>query len=284
MRLDCHIHIGSGAAQPARLRREMRLAGVDGGCLISQPPAWWRRGKLVAAPASQRLANLKAWTAKEPAVFPLFWIDPTEPDAMRQVAEAVAAGVAGFKVICSAHAPDDPRAMPVYRAIARHDKPMLFHSGILWDGRASSMFNRPAAFEALLDVPYLRFALAHMSWPWLDECLAVYGKFLSAARMRPDAPEMFIDLTPGTPPIYRKEALTKLYTVGYDVKENVLFGTDCATATYNAAWSREWQERDGAILETLGVGREAVAGYFGGNLRRWLGGGRRTRRPPAQGE
>lgn len=284
MRLDAHIHIGAGAARPERLRREMKAAGVDGGCLISPPPQWWRRGRLVNAPAPQRLALLKRWTDAAPVLFPLFWIDPTEPDARKQVEDAVAAGVAGFKVICSAHAPDDPRAMPVYQAIARHDKPLLFHSGILWDGRASSMFNRPAAFEPLLEVPRLRFALAHMSWPWLDECLAVYGKFLNASQMRPDAPEMFIDLTPGTPPIYRREALTKLYTIGYDVRENVLFGTDCGTTRYNAAWSREWQVRDAAILETLGVGRKAIADYFGGNLRRWLGGERRARRLPSAGE
>jgi predicted TIM-barrel fold metal-dependent hydrolase len=284
MKLDAHIHVGAGAARPERLRREMHAAGIDGGCLISPPPQWWRRGRLVQAPAAERLALLKRWTDGAPVLFPLFWIDPTEPDARQQVDAAVSAGVAGFKVICSAHAPGDPRAMPVYRAIARHDKPVLFHSGILWDGRASSDFNRPAAFEALLEVPRLRFALAHMSWPWLDECLAVYGKFLNASQMRPEAPEMFIDLTPGTPPIYRREALVKLYTIGYDVQENVLFGTDCVTATYNAGWSREWQARDAAILETLGVGRAAVANYFGRNLQRWLSGNRKLRRAPAAGE
>jgi predicted TIM-barrel fold metal-dependent hydrolase len=284
MRLDCHVHINEGAADPARLRREMNAAGCSGACIISLPPRLWRHNRLVAVPAAERLDNLRAWTAGQSGLHPLFWIDPTDPDALRQVDQAVAAGVAGFKVICSAHAPGDPRAMPVYRAIAGHNRPILFHSGILWDGCASSEFNRPAAFEPLLEVPRLRFALAHMSWPWLDECIAVYGKFLNATAVRADAPEMFVDLTPGTPPIYRAEALTKLFTVGYDVAGNVLFGTDTNTESYNVKWSREWQERDQAILLNLGVGPENLARYFGGNLQRWLAGAQSNRRPVVPGQ
>jgi hypothetical protein len=45
--------------------------------------------------------------------------------------------------------------------------------------------------------------------------------------------EMYFDLTRGTPKIYRRELLTKLYTVGMDVEDNVLFGTDDNTAGGN---------------------------------------------------
>ena len=284
MRLDAHVHIVEGKAEPARLLRELRAACMDGGCVISLPPKLWRNGKLVAVSAAERLDNLCAWTAGTPRVHPIFWIDPTDPKALRQVDQATAAGVEGFKVICSAHAPGDARAMPVYRAIANCNKPILFHSGILWDGCASSAFNRPVAFEPLLDVPRLRFALAHMSWPWLDECLAVYGKFLNATQVRPDTPEMFIDLTPGTPEIYRQEALTKLFTIGYDVSANVLFGTDAETGGYNVKWSRAWQKRDQTILKKLKVGAEDVAKYFGANLQGWLTGSRVKRRAPIMGQ
>ena len=63
MKLDCHIHIDGGAADPARLLREMRDAGMNGGNLISQPPVFWRNGKLVSLPAAERLAHLQGWTA-----------------------------------------------------------------------------------------------------------------------------------------------------------------------------------------------------------------------------
>ena len=284
MRLDAHVHCVEGAADPVRLLCEMRAARLDGGCVISIPPRFWRKGKLVALPAAERLERLLAVTRGQPTLFPLFWVDPTEPDAVRQVEHAADAGAAGFKVICSAHAPDDPRALPVYRAIATRNKPVLFHSGILWDGRASSAYNRPAAFEPLLDVPRLRFALAHMSWPWLDECLAVFGKFQNALSVRDDVAEMFIDLTPGTPPIYREEALTKLFTIGYDVANNVLFGSDANVGTYNVKWSLEWQERDQSILDRLGIGADVAANYFGVNLQRWLSGARAAWRPPLAGQ
>jgi hypothetical protein len=106
---------------------------------------------------------------------------------------------------------------------------MLFHSGILYDGRDTSRYNRPAEFECLLDVPGLRFAMAHISWPWCDEMIALYGKFQAAHGSRADVPELFIDTTPGTPAIYRRDALTKVFTVGFDVKHNVLFGSDSVT-------------------------------------------------------
>ena len=276
MNIDGHLHIGEQKADCGRLLTELQSAGLNGAALISLPPVRWQNGRLVAVPASVRLANLRQWTAGQPALHPLFWINPIDPTAAEEVRRAVAGGVQGFKVICSGHAPDDPRALAIYRAIAALDKPILFHSGILWDGRPSSLFNRPAAFEALLEVPRLRFALAHISWPWVDECIAVYGKFLNATSQRPDAPEMFVDTTPGTPPIYRQEALTKLFTVGYDVTRNVIFGTDCSSDHYNVKWAREWQVRDATILRKLGLTAAARAAYFGGNFQRWLRGPRRT--------
>jgi predicted TIM-barrel fold metal-dependent hydrolase len=134
------------------------------------------------------------------------------------------------------------------------------------------MYNRPAGFEVLLDIAGLRFALAHIGWPWCDEMIAVYGKFLSAKRRRDDmTAEMFIDLTPGTPPIYRREALTKLLTVGYDITHNLIFGTDCNTNDYNVEKAREWIARDTEIYRELDVSDEDIANIFSGNFQRFLG-------------
>ena len=73
--------------------------------------------------------------------------------------------------------------MKVYNEIAKHEKPVLFHSGILWDGLNSSSTTSPR-FEALLEVNGLKFALAHVSWPWHDEvyrCLREVFKCLYMA-------------------------------------------------------------------------------------------------------
>jgi predicted TIM-barrel fold metal-dependent hydrolase len=123
-----------------------------------------------------------------------------------------------------------------------------------------------------LEVEGLRFCLAHISWPWCDELVAVYGKFLNAYTSRPDLTvEMFVDITPGTPPIYRRDALAKLFCSGYDVEHNVLFGSDCDANDYNVAWVQEWMERDQGIFRELGLAQESIDGVYGVNLKRFLG-------------
>jgi predicted TIM-barrel fold metal-dependent hydrolase len=274
--MDGHVHAGDGTPDAAKLLAAMGSAGVSGGIVISLPPA-----SFGGTPRKQaeRLDNLLAWTGSGGLLHPFYWIDPTERDASRQVDRAVERGVAGFKVICDHFSPGDRRAMRVFGRIAERRKPMLFHSGILWDGKPSAQYNRPGNFEALLDVEGLVFSLAHISWPWCDELVAVYGKFLNAMERRPGlATEMFVDTTPGTPPIYRRDALTRLFTAGYDVEDNVVFGTDCETGSYNAAWAREWLERDGAILDGLGITAAVRDKIRAANLDRFLRMGPRPRR------
>jgi predicted TIM-barrel fold metal-dependent hydrolase len=217
------------------------------------------------------LENVLAWCAGEQDVHPFYWIDPLETDALRQVDLALSSGVAGFKVICDHFYPGDVAALRTFRAIAEAGKPILFHSGILWDGKPSSHYSRPVAFEALLRVEGLRFALAHISWPWVDECIALYGKLASARRENSAAVEMYIDTTPGTPPIYRREALTKLFTVGYDVARNVFFGSDGMTPGYGSSYAEGWINRDRDILTDIGIDAAVQAAVFGGNLRRFVG-------------
>ncbi len=273
MILDCHIHIDEEAkVNKPDLDEKMKKAGVDGGILISISPNSFAPFRKRQYTFEERLDNLFQWVGESSNLYPFFWIDPVEKDALDQVNEACDRGVAGFKVICGHHYPGDERAMIVYRAIAKKGKPILFHSGILWDGKPSAKFNRPGEFECLLEIEGLKFALAHISWPWCDENIAVYGKFLNAYTLRPDlSVEMFIDVTPGTPPIFREDALTKLFTVGYDVKNNVIFGTDCNTGDYNSEWAKEWIDRDSGIYKKLGLGSDVMNNIFSENLKRFLG-------------
>ena len=112
--------------------------------------------------------------------------------------------------------------------------------------------------------------MGHCSWPWIDECIALYGKFLNAKTVRGGA-EMFFDITPGTPEIYRAELLTKLYTLGYDVGDNIMFGTDTSADAYSYKWAGEWLNRDGEILDDLGVSLEYREKLYHKNLFRFLG-------------
>ncbi len=288
MILDGHIHLYPGAAADGgeQLLAAMRGVDIGGGCVISRSPKCFPWSGEDAG-AADRIAQALSWCAGRETLYPVYWIDPTEPDAVDQVDYAVSEGIQGFKVICGHHMPADPAVMPVYRRMARHGKSLLFHSGILWDGQPSGEYNRPAGFEGLLRVEGLRFALAHIAWPWVDECLAVYGKFQNALTEAKDlSVEMFIDITPGTPPIYRREALTKLHTIGYDVENNILFGTDCDGSKYNAAWVKDVLTRDNAIYAELGLPADILAKTYGQNLLRFLGitGGAVAKKPLVPGE
>jgi len=218
------------------------------------------------------LEHILRFCQDEPLLFPFFFINPVGENALEQIDRAVKDGIAGFKIICNRFYPGDPRCVEVYQHIAGYGKPILLHSGILWDGvNPSGGYNRPVAFEALLPVRGLRFSLAHISWPWCDECIAVYGKFRHAADR---GGEMFIDNTPGTPEIYRREALAKLFGTGYPITGNLIFGTDNCAENYDWEWARGWIERDREIYEELGISQEEMEMIFSQNLLRFLQGGK----------
>ncbi len=273
MILDGHIHIEAKKIDTDGLMENLKQAGVDGGIIISLPPQSFTFDGKADTP-EERIANLLEWTKGVKTLYPFYWIDPTEDDAERQIDLAIEKGVAGFKVICSHFYPSDKRAMKTFRLIAERNKPLLFHSGILWGGnKFTSKYNRPVEFESLIEINGLRFSLAHISWPWCDELIAVYGKFQSAFFYDPDySTEMFIDTTPGTPEIYRKDALTKLFTVGYDIEENVIFGSDCRADDYNVDWTAKWIKTDREILKKIGISDEVIANVQGNNLVRFVEG------------
>jgi len=265
--LDGHIHIREERDEYSAFWKDLAASDVSGGIVLSLPPGGYL-GCEETQTAENRMQGVLRCTNGHPDLHPFFWIDPVGREAAGDVALAIDAGARGFKVICSSFYPADPRALATYRLIAAADLPILFHSGILWDGQSSSRFNRPAEFEGLISVEGLRFSLAHISWPWCDELIAVYGKFLASSESNV---ELFIDTTPGTPPIYRKEALTKLFTVGYDVEHNVFFGSDSGAPDYNGEWTREWVARDTSILRELGVSDEVIRRVFSTNLERFVG-------------
>ena len=81
---------------------------------------------------------------------------------------------------------------------------------------------------------------------------------------------MFFDIMPGTPPIYRKDLLTKLFTIGYDVENNIMFGTDSIADDYNPHWVRSWIERDNAIYDELDVSEAVREKIYEKTLMRFL--------------
>ena len=265
-KLDMHIHLGLTNEVGDDILDRMDSCGLSGGCIFSPPP------DAFGGDLRQRLdAVLDFVKGREDRLFPVLWIHPYEPDILAGIDLAVAQGIVGFKIICSDFLVSEPQCIHILRHIAAKNKPVFFHSGILWDGKISSENNRPLHFEALLDVPGLRFSMGHCSWPWHDECLALYGKYLNALQCRPDAAEMFLDITPGTPEIYREDLLRKLFYIGYDTHNNILFGTDCSGENYSVQWAEKWLALDGQIMDKLNISQPLRQKLYWDNVLRFLG-------------
>jgi len=102
--------------------------------------------------------------------------------------------------------------------------PGIFHSGILFGFDDGSCFCRPACCESLVNIPGVKFALLHISWPWIDERLAVAGRFRARTRGSDQGMQMFMDITPGTPRIWPAEALRKVLV--YLGDGTLIYGSD----------------------------------------------------------
>ncbi|MBQ9965465.1 MAG: amidohydrolase family protein [Clostridia bacterium] len=271
---DMHIHSSiSNKVNPEQLLARMNEGGVYGGCIFSNAPiGYLKNGPSFDERLEQVLSYCKDFGDR---LFPVVWIDPFEEGLTENLQKAKEKGIVAFKIICNHFFIYEDKPMQIMEEIAKLDMPVIFHSGILWDGRVSSKYNRPMNFEALLDVDNLRFSMGHCSWPWHDECIAMYGKFLNsyvrADENKNKKAEMFFDITPGTPQIYREDLLTKLYTIGYDVGDNIMFGTDCSVPEYSSEWAQKWLKIDGEIFDKLDVPERMREKLYSKNLMRFLG-------------
>lgn len=267
--LDMHIHSFNHTPDPAALLQEMSSVGVYGGCVFSNWPK--ECNPKVGTSFDERLDEVLSWTqGYRDRLFPILWVHPYEEDIITKLHIAVEKGVMGFKVICTNFYVYEEKCLDMLREIAKLDKPVIFHTGILWDGAVSSNYNRPLNWEALLRIEGLRFSMGHCSWPWIDECIALYGKFLNS-RLTANTAEMFFDTTPGTPEIYRRDLLTKLFNIGYDVGHNIMFGTDASARGYRGEWVDKWLRIDGGIMDELGISGEYRQLMYHDNLLRFLG-------------
>ncbi len=275
--LDSHVHTGifgqayDGTIDEMRAKflKDIAEAGVSGSQIMSGDPR-----PADAKPFEDRLHDVMEFCTGYDNLFPIFWINPVKDACIDEIDKAVEAGVDGFKIIPSEFYPSDEYCMAACKRIAEHGKSVVFHSGISWDGVASADHMRPAQYECMLDVPKLKFAVAHVSWPWTDECIAVYGKMNNAKIRRPDLScEMFIDTTPGTPEVYRRQVLERLYCSDYQVKYNVLFGTDCMGEGYNIGWTKKWLKIDEALIREFNPddADDVVEHVFGKNFLRFIG-------------
>ncbi|MBS2965865.1 amidohydrolase [Actinocrinis puniceicyclus] len=137
-------------------------------------------------------------------------------------------GVRGFKFHPSLQgfAPDDRMAYPLYQAIEELGVPAVFHTGqtgigagLPGGGGVRLKYSNPMLIDDVaVDFPQLRIILAHPSFPWQDEALAVATH----------KPHVYIDLSGWSPKYFPPQLVRYANTL---LRDKVLFGSDYPVMT-----------------------------------------------------
>ncbi|MFI8221380.1 amidohydrolase family protein [Streptomyces sp. NPDC085932] len=149
-------------------------------------------------------------------------------------------GVRGFKFHPSiqAFSPNDPFAYPLYEAIEELGVPALFHTGqtgigagVPGGGGIRLKYSNPMLVDDVaVDFPQMRIILAHPSFPWQDEALAVATH----------KPHIYIDLSGWSPKYFPPQLVRYANTL---LKDKVLFGSDYPVITPDR-WLADFEKLD----------------------------------------
>ena len=181
--------------------------------------------------------------AQHPDVLiPFASIDPARgasavSEATRLVSEE---GVRGFKFHPSLQgfAPSDRNAYPLYEAIQAAGVPALFHSGqtgigagVRGGGGIRLRYGNPMELDDVaVDFPDLTIIIAHPSFPWQDEALAVAVH----------KPNVYIDLSGWSPKYFPPQLVRYANSL---LQDKVLFGSDFPLITPER-WLRDFEALD----------------------------------------
>ena len=148
-------------------------------------------------------------------------------------------GLRGLKLhpIHQAFFPNDTRFYPLYEKCVELGVPALFHTGFAAAGAGTSRGGGlklkysapiPGIDDVAADFPDLTVIMAHPSWPWLEEQIAIA---LHKANV-------YLDLS-GWSPRFIPEAL--IQETNTRLRDKVLFGSDFPYLQPDR-WLREWEE------------------------------------------
>jgi len=244
--VDCHVH-QRGEADAAEVLRDMDANGVDR-ILVCSP----RERASLEATREKLLMTKRLFDAAPDRISGLAWVEPTLPHVRDLAREALEeTGFVGIKIIPDHWYAYEERLEPFWETMHELKASILFHTGILYGNEDGSRFCRPLWLEKLLHYPDIRFAMAHISWPWCEECLAVMGRMRAAAGYGKSGWQSYVDLTRGTPPHIREQALAN--AVSFCGPDRLMFGTD-SRVPGGLARQKEHIAIDLAIFEKLHLG------------------------------
>jgi predicted TIM-barrel fold metal-dependent hydrolase len=241
--IDVHVHAERNTGEPQDpvtgevLAAAARYFGGSPAQPTAQEVADYYRERKIAAVifnvddeagmGRKRLGNdevLAAAEANPDVLIPFASVDPHKGKlGVREARELVARGARGFKFHPNTQAfwPNDRTFYPLYEVIAEAGLIALFHSGTTGIGAGMPggggvhlKYSNPMAVDDVAaDFPELKIILAHPSFPWQDEALAIAVH----------KPNVYIDLS-GWSPKYFPENLIR-YT-NTQLKHKMLFGSD----------------------------------------------------------
>lgn len=162
-------------------------------------------------------------------------IDPTDgPSAraeLRRAREQLGLRGVALSPAAQGYHPSDTRALAVFDEAARLRMPVLLHPGAHSAVASRMEFARPILLDEIArEFPMLKIIVAHLGYPWIDECVVLLGKH----------PNVFADVSALLHrPFEAYRALVTCHESG--VIEKLLFGSDfpqmsataCIEALYN---------------------------------------------------
>jgi predicted TIM-barrel fold metal-dependent hydrolase len=239
-------------AEIAEYYRQRRMAAVvftvDAETATGHPPV-----------SSEAVAE--ACAANADVLMPFGSVDPWKgAAAVRQARRLVTEyGVRGFKFHPSLQAfhPNRRRFFPLYQTIEELGAVALFHSGqtgigagLPGGGGIRLKYANPLALDDVAaEFPELRIVIAHPSFPWQDEALAIATH----------KPQVYIDLSGWSPKYFPPQLVQYANTL---LADKVLFGSDFPVLT---------PDRWLADLDTIGLRPEVRPKLLKENAVRLLG-------------
>ncbi len=208
--------------------------------------------------SSEEIAERAA--ANADVIIPFASVDPARGAAGVRAARRLIEEyrVRGFKFHPSAQGffPNDRAAYPLYEVIAAAGLPALFHTGQTGAGAGQRAgggirlaYSNPMYLDDVaVDFPDMPIILAHPSFPWQEEALAVATH----------KPQVYIDLSGWSPKYFPPILVQYANTL---LKDKVLFGTDFPMLT---------PERWRADLERTAIRDEVKPGLYKDNAARLL--------------
>lgn len=239
MIVDCHTHIWDsptqlgmdGADAPARGQRGLRAptsggwpdASMQSHFLASEPVdksfVLGFKSRYLGAEIPTDLISRYVRQHPEKLVG-VAAIDPTNlPEALADL--KAAHDEMGMKAITVSPAaqdfhPADSRAMQVFAEAARLRMPVFVDQGVHFSVQNKMEFGRPVLLdEVARELPGLKIVIAHMGYPWVEECVVMLGKH----------PNIYADISSFLHrPWQAYNALLSAYQ--YGVIDKLLFGSD----------------------------------------------------------